>query len=219
MLSSSSIVVVVVAAHLLQLDHPSLSSSHLQLERSQPAPTKKTKGAKGNKDVELVDLVEKSCKEKHLLEHLKSKTVSRKHKESLCLVWFVQSVLWAKDTNLNKSLGLFKLAEAREAFNNYLWGFESYRLTIDYLLRELKSTLQLVPTVGELMMSFLTSFVPLEFEPDILIDRFKVELAGVISITRKSSGANGIDGAAGIDDDGVVGGISNGNDVGDDNHA
>ncbi|KAK4369479.1 hypothetical protein RND71_013271 [Anisodus tanguticus] len=57
--------------------------------------------------------------------------------------------------------------------------------------------ISLVPTVGELMKSFLASFVPLESETDILIDQFKVELAGVTVITKKSSGDDGVDGATG----------------------
>ncbi|KAK4356301.1 hypothetical protein RND71_025272 [Anisodus tanguticus] len=63
---------------------------------------------------------------------------------------------------------------------------------------------RLVSTVGELEMTFLTSFVPLESEPDILIDQFKLELAGVKTITRESSGSNGVDGAAGVDGAGVA---------------
>ncbi|XP_060190691.1 uncharacterized protein LOC132619948 [Lycium barbarum] len=92
--------------------------------------TKKAKGRKGKNDVDLVDLVRKSYKEEKLIKDLQSKNVSKKHKESMCLVWFVHSVLWAKDTNINIPLGLIKLAEDYEAFNNYGWGRESFRLTI-----------------------------------------------------------------------------------------
>ncbi|KAK4356748.1 hypothetical protein RND71_022358 [Anisodus tanguticus] len=69
-------------------------------------PTNKGKGTKGKKDVYLVDLLRKSCKEKQLLEHLKSRTVSRKPEEPICLIWFVQSILWAKYGNLNIPLEL-----------------------------------------------------------------------------------------------------------------
>ncbi|KAK4369075.1 hypothetical protein RND71_012867 [Anisodus tanguticus] len=54
---------------------------------SQVEIIKKAKGAKDKKDVDLVDLVGKRCREKQLLNNLKSRTVSSKHKESLCLTW------------------------------------------------------------------------------------------------------------------------------------
>ncbi|KAK4341040.1 hypothetical protein RND71_039541 [Anisodus tanguticus] len=106
-----------------------------------------------------MDLVGKSYKEKRFLEDLKSKTVSKKHKELLCLVWFMYIVLWAKDTNINIPLGLVKLAEDPEAFNNYPWGFESYRLTIEYLLRDLKLTMKMVN-----LYDFLWAFMDWAFE-------------------------------------------------------
>ncbi|KAG5630880.1 hypothetical protein H5410_002597 [Solanum commersonii] len=49
---------------------------------------------------------------------------SRKHKESLCLLWFVHNVLLAKDLNNNISLKWVNLSQDIEAFNNYFWGHE-----------------------------------------------------------------------------------------------
>ncbi|KAK4374568.1 hypothetical protein RND71_005245 [Anisodus tanguticus] len=110
----------------------------------QPIPTVTLKKpVRTAKDVDLLDLVGKSCKEKNSLEHLKSRTVV------------------------------------------HPW---------------------LVLTIREILMSFLASFVALEFEHDVLIDQFKVELAGVTTITIESSGVNGVNGAGG-DCVGVGGGV------------
>ncbi|XP_059289325.1 uncharacterized protein LOC132042829 [Lycium ferocissimum] len=74
-----------------------------------PKAAKKAKGSKAKNDVSLVNLVGKSYTQKKLLQDLESKTFSKKHKEALCLVWFVHSVLWARDVNYNIPLGLIKL--------------------------------------------------------------------------------------------------------------
>ncbi|PHT31570.1 hypothetical protein CQW23_27907 [Capsicum baccatum] len=78
-----------------------------------------------------------SFKNKNLIEALKGKGLSKKHKQSLCLVWFVHNVLWVKDVNNNISLGLINLSEDLEAFNNYPWGYESFKMTVEYLLTPL----------------------------------------------------------------------------------
>ncbi|XP_060181539.1 uncharacterized protein LOC132611152 [Lycium barbarum] len=105
-----------------------------------PKAAKKAKGSKAKNDVSLVNLVGKSYIQKKLLQDLESKTFSKKHKEALCLVWFVHSVLWARDVNYNIPLGLIKLAEDYDAFNNYAWGFQSFSLTVEYLMKDLKPT-------------------------------------------------------------------------------
>ncbi|XP_049353867.1 uncharacterized protein LOC125818387 [Solanum verrucosum] len=103
--------------------------------------TNKTKKVEGKEkiadDDDLVDIVGKSYKSTNLLKDLESKTLSRKHKESLCLVWFVHAILWAKDTNQIIPASLLKLSRDREEFNNYPWGHESYNLTVKYLLQKL----------------------------------------------------------------------------------
>ncbi|PHU10293.1 hypothetical protein BC332_22153 [Capsicum chinense] len=43
----------------------------------------------------LVSIVGPSFKNKNLIEALKGKGLSKKHKQSLCLVWFVHNILWA----------------------------------------------------------------------------------------------------------------------------
>ncbi|PHT99417.1 hypothetical protein BC332_31612 [Capsicum chinense] len=86
---------------------------------------------------DLVSLVGPSFKNKNLIEALKGKRLSKKHKQSLCLVWFVHNILWARDVNNNIPLGLIKISEHLEAFNNYPWGYESFKMTVKYLLTPL----------------------------------------------------------------------------------
>ncbi|PHU23588.1 hypothetical protein BC332_08695 [Capsicum chinense] len=85
----------------------------------------------------VYDLLKRSFKNKNLIEALKGKGLSRKHKKSLCLVWFVHNVLWARDVNNSISLDLINLSEDLEAFNIYPWGYESFKMTVEYLLTPL----------------------------------------------------------------------------------
>ena len=84
-----------------------------------------------------MSIVGPSFKNKNLIEALKGKGLSKKHKQSLCLVWFVHNVLWARDVNNNISLDLINLSEDLEAFNSYPWGYESFKMTVKYLLTPL----------------------------------------------------------------------------------
>ncbi|PHU02553.1 hypothetical protein BC332_27804 [Capsicum chinense] len=86
---------------------------------------------------DLVSIVGSSFKNKNLIEALKGKELSKKHKQSLCLVWFVHNILWARDVNNNISVGLIKLSEDLELFNSYSWRYESFKTTIQYLLTPL----------------------------------------------------------------------------------
>ncbi|KAM3204457.1 hypothetical protein P3L10_027866 [Capsicum annuum] len=63
--------------------------------------------------------------------------LSKNHKQSLCLVCFVYNILWAIDVNNNISLSLIKLFEDLDAFNSYPWGYESFKMTVKYLLTPL----------------------------------------------------------------------------------
>ncbi|PHU17564.1 hypothetical protein BC332_13259 [Capsicum chinense] len=78
-----------------------------------------------------------SFKNKNLIEALKGKGLSKKHKQSLCLVWFVHNILWERNVNNNISLGLIKPFKDLEAFNNYPLGYESFKMTAKYLLTPL----------------------------------------------------------------------------------
>ncbi|PHU07876.1 hypothetical protein BC332_24365 [Capsicum chinense] len=86
---------------------------------------------------ELVSIVGLSFKNKNLIEALNGKGLSKKHEQSLCLVWFVHNILWVRDINHNISLNLIKLSEDLEAFNSYPWGYESFKITVKYLLTPL----------------------------------------------------------------------------------
>ncbi|PHU01826.1 hypothetical protein BC332_27077 [Capsicum chinense] len=104
--------------------------------KKHPAYPKKGKGKSSAHD-DLISIVGPSFKNKNLTEALKVKGLSKKHKQSLCLVWFVHNVLWARDVNNNISLILINLSEDLEAFNNYPWGYESFKMTVEYLLTPL----------------------------------------------------------------------------------
>ncbi|KAH0699093.1 hypothetical protein KY284_013308 [Solanum tuberosum] len=100
--------------------------------------TKTNKGKeKLNNENELLAIIGPSYKAKDLIEDLQSKKVLKKHKERLCLVWFVHVILWAKDINNVIDLSLFVLAQDLDAFNNYPWGNDSYFLTVEYLVSKL----------------------------------------------------------------------------------
>ncbi|TMX05397.1 hypothetical protein EJD97_023225, partial [Solanum chilense] len=59
----------------------------------------------------------------------------RKHKESLCLLWFTHNILFSKDPGNNIIIMYFNFCQDIEAFKNYPWGHESFHLTFDYILR------------------------------------------------------------------------------------
>ncbi|PHU06859.1 hypothetical protein BC332_23348 [Capsicum chinense] len=101
-----------------------------------PHTPKKGKGKSCDHD-DLEFIVGPSFKNKNLLEALKGKGLSKNHKQSLCLVWFVHNILWARDVNKNISLSLIKLSEDLEAFSSYPWGYESFKMTVKYLLTPL----------------------------------------------------------------------------------
>ncbi|KAH0773958.1 hypothetical protein KY290_011095 [Solanum tuberosum] len=100
--------------------------------------TKTNKGKeKLNNENELLAIIGPSYKAKDLIEDLQSKKVLKKHKERLCLVWFVHAILWAKNINNVIDLSLFVFAQDLDAFNNYPWGNDSYFLTVEYLVSKL----------------------------------------------------------------------------------
>ncbi|PHU04690.1 hypothetical protein BC332_25512 [Capsicum chinense] len=106
------------------------------LTQKTPRTPKKGKSKSSDRD-DLVSLVGPSFKNINLIETLKGKRLSKKHKLSLCLVWFVRNILWARDVNNNIPFGLIKLFEDLETFNSYPWGYESFKMTVKYLLTPL----------------------------------------------------------------------------------
>ncbi|PHU18939.1 hypothetical protein BC332_10090 [Capsicum chinense] len=114
----------------------SFSSYTYSNPKKAPCIPKKGKGKSCDRD-DLVSIIGPTFKNKNLIEALKGKGLSKKHKQSLCLVWFVHNILWVRDVNNNISLGLIKLSEDLEAFNSYPWGNESFKMTVKYLLTPL----------------------------------------------------------------------------------
>ncbi|PHU20969.1 hypothetical protein BC332_12120 [Capsicum chinense] len=105
-------------------------------QKNAPRTPKKGKGKLSDR-YDLVSIVSPSFKNKNLIEALKGKGLSKKHKQSLCLVWFLHNVLWVRDINNNISLELINLSEDLETFNSYPWGYESFKMTVKYLLTSL----------------------------------------------------------------------------------
>ncbi|PHU29466.1 hypothetical protein BC332_01559 [Capsicum chinense] len=125
-------------------------------QKKAPRTPKKGKGKSSNRD-DLVSIVGPNFKNKNLIEALKGKGLSKKHKQSLCLVWFVHNVLWARDINNNISLSLINISEDLEAFNSYPWVYESFKMTVEYLLTPLTPK-----TVN--LYGFSWAFMAWEFE-------------------------------------------------------
>ncbi|PHU10620.1 hypothetical protein BC332_22480 [Capsicum chinense] len=116
--------------------YPPSQAIPILTQKQAPRTPKKGKGKSCDRD-DLVSIVGPSFKNKNLIEALKGKGLSKKHKQSLCLVWFVHNILWARDVNNNISLDLIKFSEDLEAFKSYPWGYESFKMTVKYLLTPL----------------------------------------------------------------------------------
>ncbi|PHU07842.1 hypothetical protein BC332_24331 [Capsicum chinense] len=116
--------------------YPSSQFIPILTQKKAPHTPTKGKGKMCDRD-DLVSIVGPSFKNKNLIEALKVKELSKKHKQSLCLVWFVHNILWARYVNNNISVGLIRISEDLEAFNSYLWGYKSFKMTIQYLLTPL----------------------------------------------------------------------------------
>ncbi|PHU04548.1 hypothetical protein BC332_25370 [Capsicum chinense] len=103
-------------------------------QKKAPRIPKKGKGKSSDRE-DLVSIIGPNYK--NLIKALKGKRLSKKHKQSLFLVWFVHNILWARDVNNNISPGLINLSKDLEAFNNYPWGYKSFKMTVQYLLTPL----------------------------------------------------------------------------------
>ncbi|KAM3205916.1 hypothetical protein P3L10_029326 [Capsicum annuum] len=78
-----------------------------------------------------------SNKRKDLMADLKNKDIPKHYREKLCLVWFVHSVLLARDVRKVIEHDLLALANDFRKFNDYPWGYDFYYLTVEYLLTKL----------------------------------------------------------------------------------
>ncbi|KAM3246154.1 hypothetical protein P3L10_007921 [Capsicum annuum] len=86
----------------------------------------------------LMGIVGPSYKVKDLIADLKNKDIPKYYREKLYLVWFFHSILLARDIKKVIERDLLALADDFGRFNDYAWGYDSYYLTIKYLLKELK---------------------------------------------------------------------------------
>ncbi|PHU23217.1 Homeobox protein knotted-1-like 3 [Capsicum chinense] len=139
------------------------------------------------------DLMGPSIKNKNLIEALKGKGLSKKHKQSLCLVWFLHNILWARDVNNNISLDLIKLSE----------DLDTFKLSLGIVHPSL------VLTNRELKMTFFLTLRSVQTlsDPNV-IDRIKMKLSGATAITIKIILKGGLVVVDGLSGDGVVGGGS-----------
>ncbi|KAM3199869.1 hypothetical protein P3L10_032229 [Capsicum annuum] len=169
-----------------------------------PRTTKKGKGESCDR-VDLVSIVGPSFKNKNLIEVLKGKELSKKHKQLLCLVWFVHNILWARNVNNNIINGLIKLSKDLDAFNSYPWSYERFKMTIQYLLTPLAPKTvnlygfpwafmawdaivhpSLVPTNREMKIPFFLTLRSVQtLSGPKVIDRIKMEFFGATTIIRK----------------------------------
>ncbi|KAM3220059.1 hypothetical protein P3L10_024590 [Capsicum annuum] len=86
----------------------------------------------------LLGIIGSSYKVEDLIVDLKNKDIPKHYREKLCLVWFVHSVLLERDFRKVIELDLLSLADDFGKFNDHLWGYDSYYLTVKYSLKELK---------------------------------------------------------------------------------
>jgi len=80
---------------------------------------------------------------KIVLELIKSKSKKiEKYKYALCLIWFIHCILLAKASNYGVSEATVRLASTEEDFYHYPWGQNSFRLTVGYLMKDMKERQQ-----------------------------------------------------------------------------
>ncbi|KAM3305878.1 hypothetical protein P3S67_012747 [Capsicum chacoense] len=86
----------------------------------------------------LLGIVGPSYRVEDLMVDLKNKDIPKHYRKKLCLVLFVHSVLLERDVSKVIEHDLLVLADDFEKFNYYPWGYDSYYLTVKYLLKKLK---------------------------------------------------------------------------------
>ncbi|PHU06530.1 hypothetical protein BC332_23019 [Capsicum chinense] len=188
-----------------------------------PRTSKKGKGKSCDRD-DLVSIIGPSFKNKNLIKALKGKGLPKKYKQSLCLVWFVHNILWARDVNNNISFDLIKLSDDLETFNSYPCGYESFKMTVKYLLTLLAPKTvnlygfplafmivhpSLVLTNRELKMPFFITLRSVQTLSDPkVIDIIKINFFGARTIIRKIVLEGRLVVVDGLSGDGVVDGGS-----------
>ena len=107
----------------------------------------------------LLGIVGPSYRVDDLMADLKNKDIPKHYREKLCLVWFVHSILLARDVKKVIERDLLVLADDFGKFNDYPWGYDSYYLTVKYLLKELKpKTTTLYGFPWAFMVKLITNF-------------------------------------------------------------
>ncbi|KAM3266688.1 hypothetical protein P3L10_003683 [Capsicum annuum] len=129
-----------------------------------PPPRKRSKARKCKGKIDgLFDIARRGYKASDLLIDLKDKTIPEQYREQLCLVWFVHSVIFVRDVNKVLQDVLLARAEDFDKFNNYPWGYDSFYLTVQYLLTKLSSGMTtLYVFLGLSWLGHLKPFLPSE---------------------------------------------------------
>ncbi|KAF3651503.1 putative glycerol-3-phosphate 2-O-acyltransferase 6-like [Capsicum annuum] len=103
-------------------------------------PLKISKARKLKEKIDgLFDIARRGYKALDLLTDIMDKTIPKQYREQLCLIWFAHSVISARDVNRVIEDDLLARAEDFDKFNNYPWGYDSFYLTVQYLLTKLSS--------------------------------------------------------------------------------
>ena len=105
-----------------------------------PPPRKRSKARKCKEKIDgLFNIAQHGYKALDLLTDLEDKTIPEQYRKQLCLVWFAHSIILAREVNKVLEDDLLARAEDFDKFNNYTWGYESFYLTVQYLLTKLSS--------------------------------------------------------------------------------
>ncbi|KAM3222716.1 hypothetical protein P3L10_021986 [Capsicum annuum] len=103
-----------------------------------PLPRRRSKVRKcKGKIYGLFDIARCGYKASDLLIDLEDKTIPEQYREKFFLVWFAHLVILVRDVNKVIEDNLLARAEDFDKFNNYPWGYDSFYLTVQYLLTKL----------------------------------------------------------------------------------
>ena len=126
----------------------------------EPLPRKRSKARKCKEKIDgLFDIARRGYKASDLLTDLEDKTIPEQYREQLCLVLFALLVILARDINEVIEDDLLARAEDFDKFNNHPWGYDSFYLTVQYLITKLSSgTTILYGFPWAFMVKLITSF-------------------------------------------------------------
>ncbi|KAM3203597.1 hypothetical protein P3L10_031223 [Capsicum annuum] len=114
------------------------------------------------KNENIDGLFNKTCyKAVDLMVDLEDKDILKYCKEKLCLVWFVHSILLARDIRKVIEDNLLEFADDFDKFNNHPWGYDSYCLTVQYLLAKLSTRTIILYGFSWAFMAWACEAIPL----------------------------------------------------------